>query len=183
MALIRCKECDAQVSKSAKVCPSCGISMPGIQTWVLYVGNFIKAIFLIIIALMLYVLYTREDPPPHPPEIIQEPARPVARQTDDFERIFDLTLPVYSTKHTILCPYDLYEDPGINPSMLVNIFIDTPKFNEQANASGCTRVRPGMRLYAQRLSHGMVAIATQDHGNRYPYIAAEFSLEGSRLLR
>lgn len=80
MALIKCKDCGADVSKSAKTCPQCGAKMPAkTSTFTILVA--------LLIAFGAYISLTTPSAPPAPP--VQKTSAQLAaekKEADDFQR-------------------------------------------------------------------------------------------------
>ncbi len=58
MAMTKCKECKAEVSKKAKKCPQCGVDNPGVTAKDYLVGG----VALVIIVSALMVFFSDEEP-------------------------------------------------------------------------------------------------------------------------
>jgi len=56
MALIKCKECEGDVSTSAQVCPKCGAPVKRVR-W----GNVVAALLLVVVGLFVFVAMERSD--------------------------------------------------------------------------------------------------------------------------
>lgn len=182
MALVKCRECKETVSDKAKTCPSCGISTPGIQTWVLYISYVFRAVGLAFIAFMLVLLYVKDRIPTDSADVQQAPQEEDALQPQPTtprpqQQLFDLSRPLYSTDNMIVCPYSLYVDPRLSHDQLARVFGRGSLYEQQAAILGCTKFRAGVRLYAERLDYGLVAISPQNN-NLYPYITIEWRLDG-----
>jgi len=69
MALAQCKECGAQVSKRAKICPSCGAPKPGDRGSIVY-----TILVIVIVAGIAYTWLTGRGKPPEPVGTTSAPA-------------------------------------------------------------------------------------------------------------
>ncbi|MGV6397002.1 zinc ribbon domain-containing protein [Pseudomonas caspiana] len=72
MAVVKCKECGAQVSTKAKACPSCGAKPPKKTSALVWI---LAALFAFIFLKSCYSVVTGDGPPPKSPEALAEQAK------------------------------------------------------------------------------------------------------------
>jgi hypothetical protein len=144
MALKPCRECGAQVSTEAEVCPHCGVRAPAATDPLAVLGPSDRkpnksagsgCLTAIVVGVVIIVLAAVLSPstPPRPP--------------------LDYSKPIFTDDNALMCPidrlFDVRADHGA--AAVADLFTSVFGRKEKEKNLGCQELVGGLRVYARRM--------------------------------